>query len=54
MPGGELLSVEQVWQLSQAWYRDRLSPDFSGRTHAEAHAIFAALGLRGAFWRFDE
>jgi hypothetical protein len=53
MPAGELLPVEQVWQLSKLWYRDRLSPEFTGRTIAEAHSIFERLGLQSQFWRFD-
>ncbi len=53
MPAGELLAVEQVWELSKLWYRDRCSPEFKGRTIAEAHQIFDRLGLRSSFWRFD-
>jgi len=53
MPAGALLSVEQVWELSKLWYHDRLSPEFKGRTKAEAHQIFEKLGLISDFWRFD-
>ena len=53
-PAGELLPVEQVWELARLWYHDRLSPAFSGRTTTQAHQIFAQLGLNGPFWRFDE
>ena len=53
MPAGEVLSFEQVWELSKLWYRDRLSPEFKGRSHAEAHQIFEELGLRTPFWRFE-
>ena len=53
MPAGECLTVEQVWELSNLWYRDRLSPDFKGRSFTEAHQIFEQLGLRTPFWRFD-
>jgi hypothetical protein len=52
-PMGELLTVEQVWELSKRWYGDRLSPKFTGRSIAEAHQIFEALGLTSNFWRFD-
>jgi ribosomal protein L10 len=52
LPAGELLTVEQVWELSKLWYRDRLSPEFTGRTTAEAHQIFEKLGLKTDFWRF--
>ena len=53
MPAGELLLVEQVWELSKLWYRDRLSPEFAGRSHDQAHQIFHSLGLTTSFWRFD-
>jgi hypothetical protein len=53
MPSGELLTVEQVWELSKLWYQDRLSPEFRGRTIEEAHQIFEKLGLTSNFWRFD-
>jgi hypothetical protein len=53
MPAGEVLPVEQVWELSKLWYNDRLAPDFAGRTTEEAHQIFEQLGLRSPFWRFD-
>jgi len=53
MPAGELLTIGQVWKLSKLWYRDRLSPDFKGRTIAEAHQMFEKIGLNTAFWRFE-
>jgi hypothetical protein len=49
-PRGATLSLPQVWSLAQAWYGDRLSPDFRGRTVAQAVAIFERLGLTSAFW----
>jgi hypothetical protein len=48
-----MLSVEQGWNLAKAWYGDRLSPDFRGRTAAEAEAIFRGQGLTSAFWRLS-
>jgi hypothetical protein len=53
MPVGELLTVEKVCELSKLWYQDRLSPEFTGRTIAQAHQIFEELGLKKEFWRFD-
>jgi hypothetical protein len=53
MPDGEFVPYEQVFELSKLWYGDRLSPEFTGRTFAEAHQIFERLGLQGLFWRFD-
>ncbi len=48
---GETLSLAQVWQLSQAWYGDRMASDFRGRTVAQAMDIFGRLGLTSAFWQ---
>lgn len=50
---GELLTLEQTWSLAQAWYYDRLDPDFRGRTADEAQAIFRALGFRSPFWYLE-
>ena len=48
---GEILSLAQVWELSKAWYHNRMSPAFRGRTADEAMRIFAGLGLTGSFWQ---
>lgn len=47
---GEVLSVEQVWELSQPWYGNRLLPEYHGRTLAEVEAIFRQVGLVASFW----
>ena len=54
LPKGALLSIEQIWALSRAWYGDRLSKDYAGRTAVAAEAIFTAVGLTGPFWSFDD
>jgi hypothetical protein len=51
IPRGESFSLEQAWRLGQAWYADRLSPDWRRRTPEEAEALFAEVGLTGGFWR---
>ena len=53
-PQGDPLAFEQVWELSKLWYADRLSPDFKGRSLAEARRIFEELGLRSRFWQIEE
>lgn len=53
MPRGALLSLDQIWALSQAWYGDRLSADYAGRTAVAAEAILTAVGLTGPFWSFS-
>ncbi|HEU5433091.1 MAG TPA: hypothetical protein VFU81_15600 [Thermomicrobiales bacterium] len=50
---GEALPLATVWALAQAWYGDRLRPDFRGRSQADAEAIFRRVGLTSAFWAFD-
>ena len=52
-PRGEVLSLEQTWSLANAWYGDRLDPDFRGRTAAQAQAIFWQVGLRSPFWSLE-
>ena len=49
--GGETLTLQQVWDLSQAWYSDRMDPGFRGRTQKEIRAIFDRLGLTSDFWK---
>ncbi|MGN6361636.1 MAG: hypothetical protein ACTHNK_14720 [Thermomicrobiales bacterium] len=49
-PHGESLPLDQVWELSRAWYGDRMDPDFRGRTTDEVMKIFANVGLTSAFW----
>ena len=47
---GAVFSLEQGWRLAQAWYGDRLDPQWRRRTVDEAQAVLAALGLQGPFW----
>ena len=42
-----------VWELSTAWYDDRLSSGYRGRTAAQAQEIFRRFGLTSAFWAPD-
>ena len=51
LPRGATFTVDQCRTLAQRWFSDRLAPDWRRRTIDEAHAIFAAAGLRGEFWR---
>jgi hypothetical protein len=52
-PRGETVPLAQVWTLAQAWYGDRMSPSFRGRTVAQAQDIFQRVGLRSDFWKTD-
>jgi hypothetical protein len=48
---GAVFPLETCWRLADAWYADRLAPDWRRRTPDEAEALFAELGLLGDFWR---
>ena len=47
---GEVLTIDQVWELSKLWYGDRLSVDFHGRNIEQVAEIFKQAGLMSAFW----
>ena len=51
VPRGASFGLERAWLLGQAWYADKLSPDWSRATSAEAEAAFASIGLTGDFWQ---
>jgi Alkylmercury lyase len=47
---GETIPSAKLWELAQAWWRDRLSPEWHPRTREESQAILDRLGLTGEFW----
>jgi len=47
---GEILTINQVWELSKLWYQDRLSLDYHGRSTEQAAEIFKQADLTSAFW----
>lgn len=51
LPAGGTMTPEQCWQLAHAWYADKLSPDWRRKSLEEVEALFAEIGLSGAFWR---
>jgi hypothetical protein len=48
---GETISVAQLSGLTQAWYSDRLAPDWSPHTREQKQAILDRAGLTSPFWR---
>jgi hypothetical protein len=48
---GEVLSIPQLWQLSQRWYENRLSLEYRGRTVQQVQEIFKQVGLTSEFWQ---
>jgi hypothetical protein len=47
---GEVLTIQQVWELSKLWYQDRLSLDYHGRSAEQVTEIFKQAGLKSEFW----
>jgi len=48
---GAVFSIPQLWELSQRWYQNRLSPEYHGRTMEQVQEIFEELGLTSQFWQ---
>jgi hypothetical protein len=48
---GATLTVTQLNSLAQAWWSDRLSPDWRPHTRDGNQAILDGLGLTGDFWQ---
>jgi hypothetical protein len=44
------MPLPTLWELSKAWYHNRLSPEYRGRTAADSQQIFRGLGLTSDFW----
>jgi hypothetical protein len=53
-PRGGLLTLEQVWRLATEWYGDRMNPEWTPKTAAEARNAFSAIGLVGDFWKLPD
>jgi hypothetical protein len=48
---GATLSAAQICDLAQAWWGDRLAPDWRPHMLEQNQAILDRLGLTGEFWR---
>ena len=48
---GAVLSIPQLWELSQCWYHTRMSPDYHGRTLEQVQEILREVGLTSEFWQ---
>lgn len=49
-PRGATLTIDQAWRLADAWYRNKMDPDWRRATLEETEALLANLGLTGPFW----
>ena len=50
IPRRPLVSLEQLWELSIAWYANRLTIDSRRPDAAEMVEIFRSVGLDHPFW----
>ena len=50
LPKRPLVTLDQLWELSVAWYGNRLSPDARRPGPDEMRTIFARVGLDDPFW----
>jgi hypothetical protein len=47
---GATISVGKLSELAQAWWDDRLAPDWVPHTREQNAGILERLGLTGDFW----
>jgi hypothetical protein len=50
VPRRPLVTLDQLWKLSVAWYSSRLAPEARRPGPDEMRRIFADIGLDGPFW----
>jgi len=50
IPRRPLVTLEQLWQLAVIWYASRLTEESRRPGAEEMVAVFASIGLTGAFW----
>jgi hypothetical protein len=48
---GEVLTIQQVWELSKLWYDNRMSLEYHGRSAEQVAEIIRQAGLMSKFWR---
>lgn len=51
LPKRPLVSLDQLWELSVAWYANRLTPEARRPVGTEIREIFDRIGLTDPFWR---
>jgi hypothetical protein len=49
-PRGATLTIDQAWQLADAWYRDKMDADWRRATIEETEVLLGKLALTGPFW----
>lgn len=53
MAASAILPIEQATALANAWYKNKLDPDWRRFTAEEAEALFDDLALDPEFWRLS-
>ena len=48
---GQTINAGKLCELAQAWWNDRLAPDWRPHTREQNQAILDRLGLTGSFWQ---
>ena len=48
---GATIPVTKLAELAEAWWWDRLLPDWRPHTREQNQAILERIGLAGDFWR---
>jgi|ThiBio_1000_plan_1041568.scaffolds.fasta_scaffold136432_1 hypothetical protein len=52
-PRGAVLPLDQAWQLSLAYFGDRLDPHYRGHSGNQFRTMFRGIGLDSGFWVSD-
>jgi len=47
---GATIAVTKLAELAEAWWDDRIAPDWRPHTREQNQAILEQLGLTGEFW----
>ena len=50
-PPGATIPVTKLSELAEAWWSDRLEPEWRPHTREQNQGILDGLGLTGDFWR---
>jgi hypothetical protein len=43
--------LSTLWPLTQAWYGDRLDPDYQPKSVEQLQALLTSAGLTTEFWQ---
>ena len=49
-PRGGTLTIDQAWDLADAWYRNKMDPGWRRATVDETEDLLVKVGLTGPFW----